>query len=230
MKKIVVLSGAGMSAESGLKTFRESDGLWENHDVTQVATPEAWHADMHFVLEFYNQRRRQLVSVEPNAGHRSLVRLEEMHDVVVITQNIDDLHERAGSTHVIHLHGELCKARSTLDASLIYPWRKDLLPGDTCERGSQLRPHVVWFGEAVPAMEVAMRQIQDADVVIIIGTSMQVYPAAGLIHYAPTHADKYYVDPKPHINLELSRTLGLEIIQEKAGVGVPGLVERLLVT
>lgn len=228
MKKIVVLTGAGVSAESGIKTFRDAGGLWEGHDVAQVATPEGWRANMPLVLDFYNQRRRQLLTVDPNPGHHALVRLEETYEVVIVTQNIDDLHERAGSSRVIHLHGELLKARSSVDETLIYPWRKDIVMGDLCDRGSQLRPHVVWFGEAVPAMELAAMQIVDADTILIVGTSMQVYPAAGLVHYAPPHTDIYYVDPRPYINHELSRALKLEIIRDNAGSGVPKLVEKLM--
>ncbi|MDX1478849.1 MAG: NAD-dependent deacylase [Saprospiraceae bacterium] len=228
MTNIVVLTGAGMSAESGLKTFRDAGGLWEGHDVMQVASPEGWAADRELVLDFYNQRRRQLLSVEPNEGHRALVRLEEKYQVQIITQNVDDLHERAGSRNVLHLHGELLKARSTADPRLVYEWRKDLVAGDTCERGSQLRPHVVWFGEAVPAMEHAVQQIAEADLVLIIGTSMQVYPAASLIHYAPADAHAYYIDPRPQVNYELARVRRLQIIEQTAGIATPRLVDQLL--
>lgn len=228
MQKIAVLTGAGMSAESGLKTFRDANGLWEGHDVMSVASPEGWHRDPELVLDFYNQRRKQLLSVEPNDGHKALVRLEQAYQVPIITQNVDDLHERAGSSRVLHLHGELLKVRSTANSALIYHWEKDLVLGDTCRMGSQLRPHVVWFGEAVPAMEEAISEVSDADVIIIIGTSMQVYPAAGLIHYARRDADVYYVDPRPSVNLELTRMRKLRVIDQPAGVGVPELVDQLL--
>lgn len=227
-QKIVVLSGAGMSAESGLSTFRDAGGLWEGHDVMKVATPEGWAADMELVLEFYNQRRRQLLTVQPNAGHRALKLLEDKYDVVVITQNVDDLHERGGSDHVIHLHGELMKARSSRYSNLVYQWTQDINRGDLCEGGAQLRPHIVWFGEAVPLMDEAIRHITDADIVIVIGTSMQVYPAAGLVYYAPPDAEIYYIDPRPQLNHELSLRLNLRMITHTAGDGVPALVEELL--
>lgn len=222
--KIVVLTGAGVSAESGLKTFRDSDGLWENHRIEDVATPEAWRRNRQLVLDFYNQRRQQLLAVQPNAAHVALVELERKYEVVIITQNVDDLHERAGSTHVLHLHGELLKARSTKNELLVYEWKKDILIGDKCELGSQLRPHIVWFGEAVPKMEEAIEEIRTADIVIIIGTSMQVYPAAGLINYAPRFSNKFYIDP----NAEKNFVSGVESIASKAGVGVPALVKRLM--
>ena len=226
MKKIVVLTGAGVSAESGLKTFRDHDGLWHNYRVEDVATPVAWEKDMDMVLEFYNERRKGLLEARPNAAHIALARLEEKYDVQVITQNIDDLHERGGSTKVLHLHGELKKARSTADPSLVYDidgW--ELKRGDLCEKGSQLRPHIVWFGEPVPLIPIAARHCEEADICIIIGTSLQVYPAAGLIHYVFQGAPKYYVDPKavavPYVH-------NIEIIQKTAGEGVPALVDRLL--
>jgi NAD-dependent deacetylase len=222
--KVVVLTGAGVSAESGLKTFRDSDGHWENHRIEDVATPEAWRRNQALVLDFYNQRRRQLLKAKPNAAHRALVDLEKKFDVVIVTQNVDDLHERAGSSKVIHLHGELLKVRSTLNESLIYDWKKDLHLGDTCEKGSQLRPHVVWFGEAVPKMEEAIEEVSSADILLIIGTSLQVYPAAGLIHFAPKFIPKFYVDP----NADKNFVSGVETICEKAGVGVPKLVEELM--
>ena len=197
MKQLVVLTGAGMSAESGLKTFRDSDGLWEGHDVMQVATPEGFRANPELVLEFYNQRRQQLKGARPNKAHQFLAELENDFDVHIITQNVDDLHERAGSSNVIHLHGELFKVRSTRNENDITDWRDDLVLGDVCENGFQLRPHVVWFGEAVPMMEIAMERCAQADVLIIIGTSMQVYPAASLMHYAPSGIPILYVDPQP---------------------------------
>lgn len=217
-----------MSAESGIKTFRDAGGLWEGHDVMKVASPEGWRKDQALVLDFYNQRRRQLKEVAPNAAHHSLVELEERYDVSIITQNIDDLHERAGSRTIIHLHGELLKARSTRDPSLIYEWPEDINPGDTCELGSQLRPHIVWFGEAVPMIEPAAIETMTADAVIIVGTSMQVYPAAGLVGFAEQAERIYYVDPKPAINYELSRAASLSVIAEPATTGVPKVVKELL--
>jgi len=228
MKKIVVLTGAGMSAESGIRTFRGAGGLWEGHDVMEVASPEGWAANMELVLNFYNLRRRQLADVEPNQGHKALHRLEEKFDVHIVTQNVDDLHERGGNSNVLHLHGELLQARSTVHPELSYHWPGDLNPGDVCERGTQLRPDIVWFGESVPALEKAATLVYDADIAIIIGTSMQVYPAAGLIGYAQSHCDVYYVDPKPTVNHELTFRRGLTIIAENAGTGVPALVTKLL--
>ncbi|MEZ4960849.1 MAG: NAD-dependent deacylase [Saprospiraceae bacterium] len=226
-KKIVVLSGAGMSAESGIKTFRDADGLWENHDIMEVATPEGWRRNMELVLEFYNQRRRQLFEVQPNAGHKALVELEAYFEVNIVTQNVDDLHERAGSTNVLHLHGELTKARSTLDERLVYEWKKDILPGDKCEKGSQLRPHIVWFGEEVPMLNAAMDLMDETDIAIIVGTSMQVYPAAGLIGYANPDTTIFYIDPKPAINFELRLAKNLEVLAENASTGVRKVVDIL---
>ena len=226
MKKIVVLTGAGMSAESGLKTFRDSDGLWENHNVYDVATPEAWERDPEMVLKFYNDRRKQVRVAEPNKAHVSLGKLEQKYNVSIITQNIDDLHERAGSTHVIHLHGEVNKARSSVDSGLVYEldhWEMKM--GDTCEKGSQLRPHIVWFGEAVPMIEKAIPIVEMADVVMAIGTSLSVYPAAGLLNYATSSSQKYYIDPKGY---EGDNHYPIEMIKETAGVGVPRLVDQLL--
>jgi NAD-dependent deacetylase len=228
MKKIVVLTGAGISAESGISTFRDAGGLWEGHDVMEVASPEGWLKNPALVLDFYNQRRRQLKTVEPNAAHYAIRNLEQGFEVVVVTQNVDNLHERAGSNHIIHLHGELNKVRSTGDESLIYHWEKDLNQGDTCESGYQLRPHIVWFGEMLPNLEKAMVQCIYGDIFIIIGTSMQVYPAASLIAYAPPEAEIYYVDPKPNISFELSKLKNLKIIAEKASTAVPRLAEELL--
>lgn len=226
MKKIVVHTGAGISAESGLKTFRDHDGLWHDHRVEDVATPEAWERDMDLVNEFYNERRKNLAEAMPNAAHHALAKLEEKYDVQIITQNVDDLHERGGSSKVMHLHGELKKVRSTADPSLVYELKGwELKRGDLCEKGSQLRPHIVWFGEPVPLITEAARLVEEADILIIIGTSLQVYPAAGLIHYAFAGAPKYYIDPKaaavPFIPM-------LEIIRKPAGEGVPELVEKLL--
>lgn len=197
MKKIVVLTGAGISAESGLKTFRDSDGLWEGHDVMEVATPQAWDKNRTLVLEFYNQRRKQALSVKPNLGHLSLAALQENFNVSIVTQNVDGLHEMAGNTSVMHLHGQLSQSRSTLDPTLVYDMESwELKEGDLCERGSQLRPHIVWFGEAVPMMEPAIEETLSADIFIVAGTSLVVYPAAGLLDFIPPHVPKYIVDPK----------------------------------
>ncbi|GAA4291354.1 SIR2 family NAD-dependent protein deacylase [Aestuariibaculum suncheonense] len=222
-KHIVVLTGAGMSAESGIKTFRDENGLWEGHDVMQVATPEGFQANPELVLEFYNQRRKQLFEVEPNAAHKAISELEKQYDVSIITQNVDDLHERAGSTKVIHLHGELLKVRSTYDEDDIIDWSTDLKIGDTCAKGYQLRPHIVWFGEAVPMINTAMSICQTADILLIIGTSMQVYPAAGLRHYIPSNTHTYYIDPKPNIN----NNPNLTVIPENATIGMKKLLEFL---
>lgn len=226
--RLVILSGAGISAESGLKTFRDAGGLWEGHRVEDVATPEAWAKNPSLVLEFYNQRRKQLYEVEPNAAHAGLKELEAFFQVTIITQNVDDLHERAGSEHVVHLHGELKKVRSTKDENLIYDLdRWEVKQGDVCELGSQLRPHIVWFGESVPLMEYATEIISQADFVAVIGTSMQVYPAAGLVHYAPTNIPKYYLDPQA---TQISGISNLYLIQEKATAGIEKLKQQLIKT
>ena len=225
-KRIVVLSGAGMSAESGLKTFRDNDGLWNNHRVEEVASPEAWAADMDRFLEIYNQRRKQLHECDPNPAHYALAKLEDKFDVQIITQNVDDLHERGGSSQVLHLHGELKKVRSTVDPSIVFElegW--ELKAGNTCPKGSQLRPHIVWFGESVPHISRAAEIAREADIILVIGTSMQVYPAAGLVHYAPVESLKYYIDPAASQDSMLSN---LKVIPEKAGKAVPELVEELL--
>ena len=227
-KKIVVLTGAGISAESGIKTFRDAGGLWNGYDIMEVASPEGWYKNKKLVLDFYNMRRRQLHEVKPNAAHYALVKLESKYDTVIITQNVDDLHERAGSGNVLHLHGELFKVRSTGDPNLIYEWKKDLNIGDKCEKGFQLRPHIVWFGEEVPMISVAAREVTDADIMIIIGTSMQVYPAAGLVSYLPQGSRIFYIDPKPHISYELMRAPNLKVIPKKATEGVPPVVDELL--
>lgn len=219
----MVLTGAGVSAESGIKTFRDADGLWEGHDVMEIASPIGWEKDQKRVLEFYNQRRRQLLTVDPNAAHTALAELEKEFDVEIITQNIDDLHERAGSTKVTHLHGELLKARSTFNENLVLDWKQDINPGDFCEFKYQLRPHVVWFGEAVPMFEKAMEIVAEAEILMIIGTSMQVYPAAGLVDFAPNGIPLYFIDPKPNI----PEKGNLHIIAEKASIGVPKLVKEL---
>jgi len=224
MKKIVILTGAGISAESGIKTFRDADGLWEGHDVMEIASPIGWEKDQKRVLDFYNQRRRQLLTVSPNAAHFALVKLAEKFDVEIITQNIDDLHERAGSAKVTHLHGELLKARSTFNENLVLDWKQDIKIGDFCEFNHQLRPHVVWFGEAVPMFEKAMEIVAEAEILIIIGTSMQVYPAAGLLDFSPRGIPIYFIDPKPNI----SEKGNLHIITKTASDGVPKLVDELI--
>ncbi|MEL7118925.1 MAG: Sir2 family NAD-dependent protein deacetylase [Bacteroidota bacterium] len=227
-EKIVVLSGAGISAESGIKTFRDAGGLWEGHDVMEVASPQGWAKNPALVLDFYNQRRRQLKEVAPNFGHEAMVQLEEKYDVHIVTQNVDNLHEKAGSNTIIHLHGELVKSRSTQDENLVYDCQDDINIGDLCELGSQLRPHIVWFGEMVPMLQVAAQTIVDAHKVIIIGTSMQVYPAAGLISFAPADAEVYYVDPNPSINYELQFTNNLTVVEDKATSGMQTLLKKLL--
>ncbi|MDQ1297350.1 MAG: NAD-dependent protein deacylase [Bacteroidota bacterium] len=226
MKKLVILTGAGMSAESGIRTFRDSGGLWEEYDVTEVATPMAWAKNKDLVLRFYNERRRQLAGCKPNAGHICLAALEKYFDVHIITQNIDNLHERAGSTKVLHLHGELTKARSTTDPSLIYDiGYDDLKPEDKCEKGSQLRPHIVWFGEAVPMMDEAVRITKTADIFVVIGSSLNVYPAAGLIDYAPREASLWLIDPK---DVLVPGNRNVEMIKAGAMDGVVMLREKLL--
>ena len=223
MKHIVVLTGAGMSAESGLKTFRAEDGLWEGHDVTKVASPQGFANDPELVLDFYNQRRRQLVNAEPNSAHLALAELEQDFKVTIITQNIDDLHERAGSSNVVHLHGELFKVRSTFDENDIMEWKTDLVLGDVCKKGYQLRPHIVWFGEMVPMIEKAIYVTQSADILLVIGTSLKVYPAASLMHYVTNDTNIYYIDPNPNI----SSNHQLTVIPEKATVGMKKLMKIL---
>jgi NAD-dependent deacetylase len=226
MKKLVILTGAGMSSESGIKTFRDSGGLWEEYDVSEVATPEAWRRNQELVLRFYNERRRQLADCKPNDGHLGLAALEKHFDVQIITQNIDDLHERAGSSRILHLHGELTKARSSSDPALIYDiGYKDIKTGDFCKKGSQLRPHIVWFGEEVPMMDEAVNLAADADIFVVVGTSLNVFPAAGLINYAPAKASLWLIDPKEVI-IPVSRKV--EVIMQNASKGVMMLTERLL--
>ena len=227
MSRIVVLTGAGISAESGIRTFRDAGGLWEGYRIEDVATPEAWARQPEVVQTFYNERRRQLPDVSPNAAHLALASLEKEHDVVIITQNVDDLHERAGSTAIIHLHGELLKARSSVYEDLIYPWEKDIHTGDKCEKGFQLRPHIVWFGEMVPMLDKAMMEIADAEIVFVVGSSMQVYPAASLVAYAPEDALIFYIDPNPQVNYELSLRKRLHIIPKTATIGVPEVISKL---
>lgn len=228
MKKLVILSGAGISAESGISTFRDSGGLWENHRIEDVATPEAWRKNPDLVLNFYNERRKQALSVQPNPAHYALVELEKHYDVQIITQNVDNLHEIAGSTNVVHLHGELFKSESTKNPELIYDipsW--ELKKGDLCELGSQLRPHIVWFGEAVPMMDVAMDITAQADIFVVVGTSLAVYPAAGLVHYVNAYKPIYIIDPvKPDITFRKNMTF----IQEKASVGMEKLKNELRIT
>jgi NAD-dependent deacetylase len=200
MKKLIILTGAGISAESGIKTFRDADGLWEGHNVMEVASPEGYLENPELVLDFYNQRRKQLLEVSPNKAHYNLAKLENYFDVEIITQNVDDLHERAGSTKVIHLHGELLKVRSAVNESNVLDWRKELVLGDLCSEKSQLRPHIVWFGEMVPLLEKAIKITQTADILVVIGTSMQVYPAASLIDYIKPNTPIYFIDPKPTVS------------------------------
>ncbi len=224
-KHIVVLSGAGVSAESGISTFRDSGGLWEQYRIEDVATYDAWLKNRKLVLDFYNQRRKQLYEVEPNAGHRELVRLEEKYDVQIITQNVDDLHERAGSSNVLHLHGELKKARSTSNPDFITEiegW--ELKEGMLCPEGSQLRPHIVWFGEAVPMIDPAAELCTQADYFIVVGTSLNVYPAAGLVHYVPSNSPKYIVDPH-EVDARVPNTI---YIKELASVGLKRIVDELM--
>lgn len=223
MKHIVVLTGAGISAESGIKTFRDADGLWEGHDVMQVASPEGFRQNPKLVLDFYNQRRQQLKTVEPNQAHKDLAALESDYKVTIVTQNIDNLHERAGSTNIIHLHGELFKVRSTGNLEDIKAWTDDLNLGDTCKSGHQLRPHIVWFGEEVPMIETAMEVCSNADILVIIGTSMQVYPAAGLMHYVQAHVPIYFIDPKP----AMSSAGKVKVIAKSATEGMKDLIAIL---
>lgn len=225
MKKIVVLTGAGISAESGINTFRDANGLWEGHNVMEVATPEGFAKNPELVLDFYNQRRKQLLEVLPNKAHANLVDLEIDFNVEIITQNVDDLHERAGSSKVIHLHGELLKVQSSLDEHLILNWNKDLLLGDLCINKSQLRPHIVWFGEMVPMLDTVIEIIQKADILVIIGTSMQVYPAASLINYVQQNIPIYFIDPKPSVSEK--NFDNLTIIKNVASLGTDQLLQLL---
>jgi NAD-dependent deacetylase len=214
MKHLVVLTGAGISAESGIKTFRDADGLWEGHDVMEVATPQGFAKNPKLVLDFYNQRRQQLHEVTPNKAHLELAELENTFKVTIITQNVDDLHERAGSSHVIHLHGELLKVRSTKNVENIKPWTTDLYLGDLCDQGHQLRPHIVWFGEDVPMIEKALEICETADLLLIIGTSLQVYPAASLMNYVPYNTPRYFIDPRPAIGSNKNLTVIAETATE----------------
>jgi NAD-dependent deacetylase len=225
-KKLIILSGAGISAESGIKTFRDSDGLWEGHNVLDVATPEGWRKNPELVLDFYNQRRRQLHEVKPNLGHQILADLEKHFEVQIITQNVDNLHEQAGSSNVLHLHGELFKVRSVNNENVILHWEHDLHWGDKDSHGHQLRPHIVWFGEAVPALDAAIALVQKAEILIVIGTSLQVYPAAGLLNYTINNVPIYYIDPLPATisnapsNLKIIATTGsngMRIVAKELG-------------
>jgi NAD-dependent deacetylase len=224
MKKLVVLTGAGISAESGLKTFRDSDGLWEGYEIEDVATPRAWKKNPKLVLEFYNYRRKNVLEAEPNAAHRILAQLERDFDVHIVTQNIDDLHERAGSTKVLHLHGEIFKMRSEADEELVYEIKGDINIGDKAEDGAQLRPHIVWFQEPVPMIERAAAIVRQADLFVVVGTSLVVYPAAGLVNYAPWHIPKYIVDKRiPYT----SDAYNLVAIEKPATEGMKELADML---
>ena len=215
-KKLVVLTGAGISAESGLKTFRDSDGLWNGYNIEDVATPRAWQKDKQLVLDFYNMRRRDVLNAKPNAAHIGLAQLEKDFDVQIITQNIDDLHERAGSSHVLHLHGEIFKMRSEQDETLIYEIREDILPGDVAEDGAQLRPHIVWFEEPVPMIEAAAAITAGADIFAVIGTSLVVYPAAGLVNYVPRAVPKFIIDK----NIPYAGLYNITSIEKPATEGI----------
>lgn len=219
-KKLVVLSGAGISAESGIKTFRDAGGLWEGHDVMSVASIEGYRRNPDLVLQFYNDRRKQLLVCDPNKAHLLLNELESIFDLSIVTQNVDDLHERAGSKHVIHLHGELLKVVSTGGSRQVYPWKADLHIGDKCAEGFQLRPFIVWFGEEVPLLYKAIKTIEDADLVLIIGTSLQVYPAAGLVSYVKSEVPVYYIDPHPVYTDSLRDMQNLRIIKKTATEGM----------
>lgn len=228
MKKIVVLTGAGISAESGIKTFRDAGGLWEGHDIMEVASPQGFLNNPALVLDFYNKRRKQLLQVVPNHAHLALRKLEDFFNVTIITQNVDDLHERAGSTQVLHLHGELLKARCTGNHNHMVPWHKDMQLGDQCEDGHQLRPHIVWFGEDVPLMGTAIELTKNADIMLIVGTSLQVYPAASLLDFLAPQIPIYLIDPNP--SGSITATKNLTIIAETASIGVPNWVNSLIDT
>jgi len=223
-KKLVVLSGAGVSAESGLKTFRDSDGLWEGYNIEDVATPRAWRRDPQLVLDFYNYRRKNVLDAQPNAAHYGLAELEKHFDVTIVTQNIDDLHERAGSTNVLHLHGEIFKMRSERDLKLIYEIRTDIKIGDKAEDGQQLRPHIVWFEEPVPMIDEAIPIVRNSDIFVVVGTSLVVYPAAGLVNYAARHIPKYIIDKKIPYTSEITNIITIE---KPATEGVQELINLL---
>jgi len=224
MKNLVILTGAGISAESGIQTFRDQNGLWEGHNIMQVASQKGFKENPAIVLDFYNKRRRQLLEVTPNSAHYNLVKLEEFYNVQIITQNVDDLHERAGSKHILHLHGELLKVRSTHNVNEIYNWNKDLYVGDVCKKGFQLRPHIVWFGENVPLIEEAIKCIKNAAIFVIIGTSLKVYPAANLIEYLDEEAPVYYIDSLPS---PINKQRQVKVLQQKATEGTKALVKIL---
>jgi NAD-dependent deacetylase len=228
MKHIVVLTGAGVSAESGIQTFRDADGLWENHRVEDVASPEGFHRNPEMVLRFYNERRQQVMKVKPNEAHFALAELEKAYKVTIVTQNIDDLHERGGSTNIIHLHGELLKSRSVKNENKIFDCREDINIGDKAPDGGQLRPFIVWFGESVPKIMDAAYAVQTADIVLVIGSSMQVYPAAGLVGQARGGVPVIYIDPKPALNYEMKSNKNLRIVAEKATIGVRQIVDELV--
>ena len=225
MERIVVFSGAGMSAESGINTFRDSDGLWEKYNVEDVATPEAWSKNPGLVLDFYNQRRSQVLNAKPNAAHIAIADLESKYEVIVVTQNIDNLHERSGSTNVLHLHGEIMKARSVFDSNNLIDITGPIYLNDLADDCGQLRPHVVWFGESVPAYEMGKEAIESADILIIVGTSLNVYPTAGLIMYAKPRIKKYLIDPDA---MSFHGVSDLILINQNAGVAIPNLVQTLL--
>jgi len=226
MKKLVVLTGAGISAESGIATFRDANGLWEGHDVMEVASPQGWRKNPALVLDFYNQRRKNAHEAQPNPGHLALAELEKYFDVTIVTQNVDNLHEKAGSSKVIHLHGSLFQSRSTLNENLVYDMESwDINLGDKCEKGSQLRPNIVWFGEMVPLMEKAVAEAEEAEIFMVVGTSLVVYPAAGLVHYVPDDAPIYVIDP--HLP-DITPRPNLHLIPEKAGIALPRLMEELI--
>ncbi|MEZ4804138.1 MAG: Sir2 family NAD-dependent protein deacetylase [Bacteroidia bacterium] len=225
MKNVVVLSGAGMSAESGLKTFRDSDGLWEGYDVMEVASYDGWMKNPELVNSFYNDRRSQLSIVEPNAGHFAIKDLEEAYNTTVITQNVDDLHERAGSKNIIHLHGELTKLRSSKNNDLYEIGYQKLKYGSLCPKGGLLRPHIVWFGELVPMMERAVEMVKSAHILIVVGTSLEVYPAASLIDFVQTNTEIYLIDPNRHQDMESNK---LTVIKNTAAKALPQLVNRLI--
>ena len=227
MEKLVVLTGGGISAESGIATFRGSGGLWEGHNVQDVASPQGWQKDPAMVLEFYNQRRRQMVKCAPNAGHKALVELEQYFDIQIITQNIDNLHERAGSQNILHLHGEILLARSTVDPSLLYELEggKDIVLGDFCEKGAQLRPHIVWFGEDVPEFQRAVQLSNAADIFMVVGTSLAVYPANTLLEYTEPHVPIYIVDPGQP---EFQSSKRIRLVQAPATLGIPAIMDELI--
>lgn len=225
MKNLVFLTGAGISAESGIKTFRDADGLWEGHDIMEVASYDGFEKNPTLVLDFYNQRRKQLLEVQPNKAHEIIADLQQYFNVTVVTQNVDDLHERAGSKKIIHLHGELLKARSVINENLIYKWKTDILEGTTNDKNQQLRPHIVWFGEAVPEIENAVKIIEKADIIVIVGTSLQVYPAAGLIDYADKAQHFFYVDLNPAETSYFRKKI--KVIAKKASEGMIELQDLL---